>query len=57
MFAARCHRQTQGRIERWHQTLKNLILPESACIRDPVKAVDNEFAIPAMRRPEAPLKR
>jgi putative transposase len=28
---APCHPQTQGKIERWHQTLKNRILLEHAC--------------------------
>jgi len=26
---APCHPQTQGKIDRWHQTLKNRILPEN----------------------------
>jgi len=29
MRGAPCHPQTQGKIERWHQTLKNRILPEN----------------------------
>lgn len=51
-------RRIQGKIERWHQALKNRILPESACIGDPIKGLSqNKLAMPAMRQPEAPLKR
>ena len=32
--------QTQGKIERWHQTLKNRILLENYCKR-PVKHADD----------------
>jgi len=27
-----CHPQTQGKIERWHQTFKNRILLETYCL-------------------------
>ena len=36
------HRRIQGKIERWHQTLKNRILPESACIGAPIKALSQQ---------------
>jgi hypothetical protein len=29
---APCHPETQGKIERWHQTLKNRILLENYCM-------------------------
>jgi transposase InsO family protein len=32
---APCHPQTQGKIERWHQTLKNRILLENLSARRP----------------------
>jgi transposase InsO family protein len=44
------HRQTQGKIERRRQTLKNHILPESACIGGPIKAKANKLAMSEMRQ-------
>jgi len=35
---APCHPQTQGKIERWHQTLKNRILLENYYLPDDLKA-------------------
>jgi putative transposase len=35
---APCHPQTQGKIERWHQTLKNRILLENHYLPDDLKA-------------------
>src|SRR5215470_8303971 len=34
---APCHPQTQGKIERWHQTLKNRILLENHYLPDDLK--------------------
>jgi putative transposase len=36
--SAPCHPQTQGKIERWHQTLKNRILLENHYLPDDLKA-------------------
>ena len=35
---APCHPQTQGKIERWHQTLKNRILLENYYLPDDLEA-------------------
>jgi putative transposase len=35
---APCHPQTQGKIERWHQTLKNRVLLENYCLPGDLKA-------------------
>jgi transposase InsO family protein len=36
--SAPCHPQTQGKIERWHQTLKNRILLENYCLPGDLEA-------------------
>jgi transposase InsO family protein len=38
-----CHPQTQGKIERWHQTLKNRILPENYYLPGDLKASIGRF--------------
>jgi len=35
---APCHPQTQGKIERWHQTHKNRILLENYCLPDDLRS-------------------
>ena len=37
------HPQTQGKIERWHQTLKNRILLENYCLPGDLEAQINAF--------------
>ena len=51
------HRQTQGKIESRRQTLKNHILPESACIGGPIKAKAKQTCNVRDAATEAPLKR
>jgi putative transposase len=43
MFAALYHPQTQGKIERWHQTLKNRILLENYFLPDDLEAQIGAF--------------
>jgi putative transposase len=40
---APCHPQTQGKIERWHQTLKNRILLENYYLPGDLKAKIDKF--------------
>jgi putative transposase len=40
---APCHPQTQGKIERWHQTLKNRVLLENYYLPDDLKAQSARF--------------
>ena len=40
---APCHPQTQGKIERWHQTLKNRILLENYCLPGDLEAQIEAF--------------
>jgi transposase InsO family protein len=40
---APCHPQTQGKIERWHQTLKNRILIENYFLQGDLEAAIADF--------------
>ncbi len=40
------HPQAQGKIERWHQTLRNRILPENYCLEGDLKAAITAFVEP-----------
>jgi putative transposase len=40
---APCHPQTQGKIERWHQTLKNRILLENYFLQGDLEAAIGDF--------------
>ena len=42
-MAPRCHPQTQGKIERWHQTLKNRILLENYYLPGDLEAKIDAF--------------
>jgi putative transposase len=41
--SASCHPQTQGKIERWHQTLKNRILLENYYLPGDLEAKIDKF--------------
>ena len=45
VHGAPCHPQTQGKIERWHQTLKNRILLENYYLPGDLEARIDTFSI------------
>jgi transposase InsO family protein len=47
---APCHPQTQGKIERWHQTLKNRVLLQNCCLPGDFEAQIKAFVGPYDQR-------